>query len=89
MFHNTSVTFSNFAFADCFALVNLVLPLTFITFRIDVQEIGEDMAPTAVSHPSFKVKEDLSVPKTSYLPTMNTKMAATKRKIICFSDFDG
>lgn len=47
------------------------------------------MAPTAITPPLVAVKEDLSVPKTSYLPTMNAKMAATKRKIICFSDFDG
>lgn len=47
------------------------------------------MAPMAVSPPTFKVKEDLSVPRTSYLPTMNMKIAAAKRKIICFSDFDG
>jgi len=43
------------------------------------------MAPSAVD----KTREDLSVPKTSFSPTMNMKMADKKRKIICFSDFDG
>ncbi|RDW71529.1 hypothetical protein BP6252_08092 [Coleophoma cylindrospora] len=44
--------------------------------------------PVAVTPPADNAK-DLSVPKTSYMPTQNQEMINTKRKIICFSDFDG
>lgn len=40
--------------------------------------------PAAVTPPAVSVK-DLSVPKTSYMPTQNLGLLDTKRKIICFS----
>ncbi|TAQ83893.1 hypothetical protein B7494_g7779 [Chlorociboria aeruginascens] len=44
--------------------------------------------PSAVLPPAIETK-DLSVPKTSYKPTQDPDKLNTKRKIICFSDFDG
>jgi hypothetical protein len=42
--------------------------------------------PAAITPPAAPaVKKELSVPKTSFLPTQNTEMAHKKRKIICFS----
>ncbi|KAG9245173.1 HAD-like domain-containing protein [Calycina marina] len=46
------------------------------------------MTPTAIDLPQVTDK-DMSVPKTSFSPTQNKDAAVTKRKIICFSDFDG
>lgn len=40
--------------------------------------------PIAVTPPAVHIKENLAVPKTSYLPT-RTEAASKKRKIICFS----
>jgi hypothetical protein len=42
--------------------------------------------PAAITPPATpQVTKELSVPKTSYLPTQNPEMAHKKRKIICFS----
>jgi len=47
--------------------------------------------PTATTQeiPTISIKKDLSVPRTSYALTQNIEKLNTKRKIICFSDFDG
>lgn len=46
--------------------------------------------PAAITPPATpEVTKGLSVPKTSFVPTQNPNMLNTKRKIICFSDFDG
>jgi hypothetical protein len=44
-----------------------------------------DKMPAAITPPAIPITKDLSVPKTSFLPTQNLDMANTKRKIICFS----
>jgi len=44
--------------------------------------------PAAIIPPVVDAVKTLAVPKTSYMPTQ-TAMAHVKRKIICFSDFDG
>ncbi|OBT99637.2 hypothetical protein VE01_02223 [Pseudogymnoascus verrucosus] len=44
--------------------------------------------PSALTPPVEGENEDLSVPRTSYQPTQ-TDAASKKRKVICFSDFDG
>ncbi|KAH8687999.1 HAD-like domain-containing protein [Tricladium varicosporioides] len=44
--------------------------------------------PIAITPPAITPK-DLSVPRTSYPPTQNVEALNIKRKIICFSDFDG
>ncbi|KAI9742188.1 MAG: hypothetical protein M1818_004088 [Claussenomyces sp. TS43310] len=44
--------------------------------------------PVAVTPPAVSVKESLAIPRTSYLST-RSGMESVKRKIICFSDFDG
>jgi len=46
------------------------------------------MAPSAVDS-SLPATKTLAVPKTSMSSTQNKDMADKKRKIICFSDFDG
>ncbi|KAH8595512.1 HAD-like domain-containing protein [Bisporella sp. PMI_857] len=46
------------------------------------------MAPSATALPEVTVK-DLSVPRTSFSLTQNEQSLDTKRRIICFSDFDG
>jgi len=43
--------------------------------------------PAAITPPPSM--KGLAVPKTSMMATQNTEMLNTKRKIICFSDFDG
>ncbi|KAE8440680.1 hypothetical protein EG329_006817 [Mollisiaceae sp. DMI_Dod_QoI] len=45
--------------------------------------------PTAITPPAVPAIKNLSVPKTSMTPMQNKDMVNTKRKIICFSDFDG
>ncbi|CZR53372.1 probable 2,3-diketo-5-methylthio-1-phosphopentane phosphatase, putative [Phialocephala subalpina] len=45
--------------------------------------------PAATTPPAVPETKDLSVPKTSIMSTQNKGMLNTKRKIICFSDFDG
>ncbi|KAL3422976.1 2,3-diketo-5-methylthio-1-phosphopentane phosphatase [Phlyctema vagabunda] len=44
--------------------------------------------PVAVTPPVIEVK-DLSAAQTSFLPAQAVEKLNTKRKIICFSDFDG
>lgn len=44
--------------------------------------------PAAITPPTISVK-DLSVPKTSMAATLNKDLFEKRRKIICFSDFDG
>lgn len=44
--------------------------------------------PAATTPPRLSTK-DLSVKKTSYARTQDPEMLKSKRKIICFSDFDG
>jgi 2,3-diketo-5-methylthio-1-phosphopentane phosphatase len=46
------------------------------------------MAPSAIPPPTVMAK-DLSVPITSFQPTQKLENMHKKRKIICFSDFDG
>jgi len=46
--------------------------------------------PAAVTPPATPVvTKELSVPKTSFMSIKSNDMLNTKRKIICFSDFDG
>lgn len=45
--------------------------------------------PSAVTPPPSLSTQDLAVKKTSYSRTQDPEMLKCKRKIICFSDFDG
>ncbi|TKX20594.1 Pdp3-interacting factor 1-like protein [Elsinoe australis] len=46
------------------------------------------MAPSAVTPPAVEAKQILSVPRPT-LKRIDTSALGTRRKIICFSDFDG
>ncbi|KAH7399827.1 2,3-diketo-5-methylthio-1-phosphopentane phosphatase-like protein [Cadophora sp. MPI-SDFR-AT-0126] len=45
--------------------------------------------PAAITPPAVPQTKDLAVPRPTLLSNQNKDMANTKRKIICFSDFDG
>lgn len=45
--------------------------------------------PAAITPPVVPAIKDLAVPRTSIMQTQNKDKLNTRRKIICFSDFDG
>ncbi|KAH7351254.1 2,3-diketo-5-methylthio-1-phosphopentane phosphatase-like protein [Rhexocercosporidium sp. MPI-PUGE-AT-0058] len=45
--------------------------------------------PAAITPPATPQSKDLAVPRPTIASNQNKDMANTKRKIICFSDFDG
>jgi len=75
-------------------LTSITINNSFATPRLHTIHLAQhhhktsNMAPIAITPPAVEVKKTLAVPRPS-LKRLPTASMQTKRKIICFSDFDG